>query len=86
MYRCLYRLGKMAMLGIAEIIVLIFFAGIILLIYILIYYLVRKAQNLRIYVPSQQQPQVKYCPSCGKQIPIDSKLCPYCGMKLPDNL
>lgn len=30
----------------------------------------------------QQQFQIRYCPSCKKQIPIDSKLCSYCGKQL----
>jgi hypothetical protein len=28
----------------------------------------------------QQLNPIKYCNSCGRQIPFDSKLCPYCGV------
>jgi len=43
--------------------------------------------NERPYQPqnqqlSQQQSQIRYCLSCKKQIPIDSKLCPYCGFEI----
>lgn len=28
-----------------------------------------------------QQTQTRYCPKCGRSIPMDSKVCPYCGKK-----
>ncbi len=30
-------------------------------------------------VPIQVKPQVRHCPHCKREIPIDSKFCSYCG-------
>ena len=26
---------------------------------------------------------IRYCPECGRSIPLDAKICPYCTKKIP---
>lgn len=38
--------------------------------------------------PSQvtiEQPKLKFCPDCGKQLPMSKKFCPFCGFELNSN-
>jgi len=62
-----------------------FMGGIIPLIIFIISYVsfddaVRTQQFGPPYYSYYQQPgQLRYCISCRKQIPVDSRLCPYCG-------
>lgn len=83
-------------LSILEIMILVCFAGIIVLIYVLIYYLVRKVQNLKNVHSQQQYPYQPYQQS-QYQHPIqqqptlqpiqkgEMKLCKNCHAKLDLN-
>ncbi|MGD0451412.1 MAG: zinc-ribbon domain-containing protein [Candidatus Bathyarchaeia archaeon] len=38
--------------------------------------------------PSQatvEQPEIKFCANCGKQLPLSKKFCPFCGFELNSN-
>ena len=58
---------------------------VIIIVVVLLYAYLRggnlKKTNIVTNVESKIDQDKRYCPECGRNIPLDAKICPYCGKK-----